>query len=205
MSDTNPNTPTVEELSAQVAALREFRASIAKGFGLGDDAEDAAILSRITDTTKERDESRAEAAKLKGEREAERIDAALRDAFAKSGADPRNAEDFLSLARPLFGVDAKTGAVVTKADAANTIPGASAEAWIVAELHAKRPHWWPTSIGAGARGAGFAANRAADDSCFNPASPAYSFTKQLELEARHGPEFADKARAKYRGRGGAAW
>lgn len=33
-------------------------------------------------------------------------------------------------------------------------PGANAEAWIVAELRAKRPHWWPLSSGGGAKGAG---------------------------------------------------
>jgi hypothetical protein len=195
----------VEELTAQVAALREFRASIAKGFGLGDDAEDAAILSAVGTTTKERDDSRAEAAKVKGERDADKVDAALRDAFAKSGADPRNAEDFLALARPLFGVDAKTGAVATKADAPNTVPGANAEAWIVSELYAKRAHWWPKSVGGGARGAGTTAHTSADDSMFDPASRNYNFTAQLAAEAKYGPEFADKARARYRGRGGAGW
>lgn len=197
MSDTNPNTPTVEELSAQLAALRS---TLAKSVGLGEEADEAAILARITDTTKERDEAKARAADVESRWASEKVDSALRDAFAKSGADPRNAEDFLALARPLFGVDAKTGAVVTKADAPNTVPGQNAEAWIVSELRAKRSHWWPLSLGAGARGAGFTPGAGADDSCFNPASPNYNFTAQLALEARHGAEFADKARAKYRGR-----
>lgn len=155
------------------------------------------------EVAKERDDSRAEAAKLNGERTADKVDAVFRDAFAKSGADPRNSEDFLALARALFTVDAKTGAVVTKSDAPNTVPGANAEAWIVAELRTKRPHWWALSQGAGARGAGYLPSAGADDSCFNPRSPNYNFTAQLAAEARFGPEFADRARQRYGGRGGA--
>jgi hypothetical protein len=199
MSDTNPNTPTVDELSARLAAIRT---GMAKGLGLAEDATDEALLARAAEVAKERDDSRAEVATLKSAADSGKVDAALRDAFAKSGADPRNAEDFLSLARPLFGVDAKTGAVATKADAPNTVPGASAEAWIVAELRAKRPHWWALSTGGGARGAGLTSHGGGDDSCFDPRSPNYNFTRQLEAEAKHGPAFADKARAKYRGRGG---
>lgn len=203
MSDTNPNNPppppTVEELSAQLAALR---ATLAKSVGLGEEADEAAILARITDTTKERDEAKARAADVESRWTGEKVDAALRDAFAKSGADPRNAEDFLALARPLFTVDAKTGAVVTKPDAPNTVPGANAEAWIVAELHSKRPHWWPLSQGAGARGAGFTPSAGADDSCFDPRSPNYNFTAQLAAEAKYGPAFADRARQRFGGRGG---
>lgn len=81
--------------------------------------------------------------------------------------------------------------------------GQSAEAWIVSELRAKRSHWWPTSTGGGARGAGFAPSRGADDSMFNPRSPNYNFTAQLAAEAKYGADFADKARARYHGRGGA--
>lgn len=117
-------------------------------------------------------------------------------------ADPRSAEDFLALARPLFTVDAKTGAVVTKPDAPNTVSGANPEAWIVAELRTKRSHWWALSEGAGARGAGYLPSGGADDSCFNPRSPNYNFTAQLAAEARFGPQFADRARQRYGGRGG---
>lgn len=201
MSDTNPNTPTVEELTAQVAALREFRAGIAKGFGLGDDADDTAILSAVGTAAKERDDSRAEVVKMKGERNAEKIDTALRDAFEKSGAGRENAEDFFMLARPLFTVDEK-GRVVTRSDAENTPPGIDPAAWVVAELQAKRSHWFPPSVGGGARGGGIPPNRV-DDSMFDPRSANYNYTAQLAAEAKYGPEFADKARARYRGRGGA--
>ncbi len=70
------------------------------------------------------------------------------------------------------------------------------------ELRVKRAHWWPLSTGGGARGAGFIPSAGADDSCFDPRSPNYNFTAQLAQEAKFGPQFADKARARYRGRGG---
>lgn len=202
MSDTNPNNtpPTADELTARLAAIRS---GIAKGLGLAEDATDEALLARAAEVAKERDDSRAEVVKLNGERTADKVDATLRDAFAKSGADPRNAEDFLALARPLFTVDAKTGAVVTKPDAPNTVPGANAEAWIVAELRTKRPHWWALSAGGNAKGAGFLPSGGADDSMFNPRSPNYNFTAQLAAEARFGPAFADRARQRYGGRGAA--
>jgi hypothetical protein len=179
--------PTIEQLQATIA---ERDAALAK-------AE-----STLRKVRAKRDAAVAEAAKIRTEREAERIEPALCDAFAKSGADPRSSEDFPALAWPHFTVDAKTGAVVTMPDAANTVPGANAEAWIVAELRVKRSHWWPTSIGAGARGAGFVVNRGPDDSMFNPRSPNYNFTAQLAAEAKYGPAFADRARQRY-GRGGA--
>jgi hypothetical protein len=200
MTTPNPDNlaPTVEELSAQLATLR---ATLAKSLGLGEDADEAAILARVADTTKEAEEAKARAADVESRWASEKVDSALRDAFAKSGADAHNAEDFLALARPLFTVDAKTGAVVTKTDAPNTVPGQNAEAWIVSELRAKRSHWWPKSQGAGARGGGALPSGGADDSCFDPSSPNYNFTKQLAAEAKYGAEFADKARARYRGRG----
>lgn len=36
---------------------------------------------------------------------------------------------------------------------------------------------------------------------FDPRSPNYNFTAHLAAEAKYGPQFADKARARYRGRG----
>lgn len=42
--------------------------------------------------------------------------------------------------------------VVTRDDAADTLPGVEPAAWIVGQLRARRPHNWPTSIGGGASG-----------------------------------------------------
>lgn len=232
MSDTTPNTPTVEELSASAARLRkaleaeraahkatkeasrQFRARIASGLGLGDDANEDAISACLADTeaalaartasiAKERDEARARLAEVESRWASEKVDTALRRAFEQSGARPEHLEDFLLLARPLFSVD-ETGAVRTRKDAKETIPGIDPAAWIHGELKAKRAHYWPTSIGGGSKGGG-SVPVGGDDSCFDPTSPNYNFTKQLALEAKYGSEFADRARARYRGRGGAAW
>lgn len=48
------------------------------------------------------------------------------------------------------------GQVVTKPDAKDTIPNASPAAWVQGELKAKAARFWPTSIGGGAEGGGFA-------------------------------------------------
>ncbi len=175
----------------------DTKAALLKHFP-GSDAEK--VVQR--ELAKERDDARAELTKVKGERDAEKVNAALRSAFEKSGAGREHEEDFLALARPLFTVDAKTGAVVTRADAPNTVAGQNAEAWIVSELRAKRGFWWPMSQGGASRGAGFLPSGGADDSMFNPRSPNYNFTAQLAAEARFGPAFADRARQRY-GRGGA--
>lgn len=199
MTTPDPNTPTpptVEELTAQVAVLSEFRANVAKGFGLDPAAsEDAAILSRITDTTKE-------VSALKSAAEASAVDSALREAFAKSGATGGHYEDFRNLAAEHFHLDPKSGKVVSKPDAPT--PNVDPDTWCVVELRQRRPGWWGLSVGAGARGAGFAPGRV-DDSMFDPRSPNYNFTAQLAAEAKYGADFADKARARYRGRGGASW
>lgn len=222
MSDTNPNhkiTPTERrELKEAFAAFQadpsksgEFVDALRESLGLPEGTEGKDVLLALPrseaekviqrELEKERDDARAELAKVKAERDADKVDSTLRAAFEKSGAGREHLEDFLLLARGLFEVDEK-GGVRTRKDAPNTVAGQSADAWIVAELRAKRSHWFPTSVGGGARGAGMTGHRGADDSMFDPASKSYSFTKQLEAEARYGAEFADKARAKYRGRGG---
>lgn len=199
MSDTNPNNPTAEELSAQLTALR---AGLAKGFGLEESTvTDEVLLARAGEVAKERDEARSKAADVESRWASEKVETALRSAFEKSGAGREHEEDFLLLARGLFEADEK--GVRTRKDAPNTVPGVNAEAWIVAELRVKRSHWWPLSQGAGARGAGFIPSAGADDSCFDPRSPNYNFTAQLAAEAKYGPAFADRARQRFGGRGGA--
>lgn len=205
MSDTpNPNPPappTTDELTAKLATLR---ATLAKSLGLGEDANEAAILARVTEATKERDEARAKAADVESRWASEKVDSALRSAFEKSGAKPEHAEDALTLARGLFTVDEK-GRVVTRKDATNTVPGVDALAWMHGELKTKRPHYWNVSAGGGAgvTGAGLPVNHGGgDDSCFDPMSKNFNFTRQLAAEGKYGSDFADRARAKYRGRGG---
>lgn len=68
--------------------------------------------------------------------------------------------------------------------------GANAEAWIVGELHAKRPHWWPKSVGGGAKGAGPTAHGGADVSCFRDGG---TLTAQVVVVARVGERAAIEA------------
>lgn len=105
------------------------------------------------------------------------------------GAKPEHSEDFLILARPLFGVDEK-GRVATKSDAPDTLPGIDPAAWIVAELQSKRPHYWPLSLGAGAKGAGHWPHAGADASCFREGG---TLTAQMALVARVGERAAIEA------------
>lgn len=192
-----PAPPTVEQLSAQLAAIRS---GIAKSIGLAEDATDEALLARAQEVAKQRDESRAEASALKSAVDAGKVDTALREAFAKSGATAHY-EDFHNLAASHFHVDPKSGKVVTKPDAST--PNVDPETWCVVELRQRRAAWWPVSQGGGlsSRGTGFSAGHA-NDAMYDPRSPQYNFTAQLAHEAKFGSVAADTARAKYRGRGG---
>lgn len=209
MSDTNPNAPTPEDVEKLTKALeaeraehkatkeaaRGFRTRIASGFGLGDDANEDAISARLADTeaalaartasiAKERDEARARLAEVESRWASEKVDSALRAAFEKSGAKPEHLEDFLILARPLFGVDEK-GRVATKSDAPDTLPGIDSSAWVHSELKAKRAHYFPLSSGGGAKGTsgiGYVGGPSID--CFKPGK--HNLTEQFALVSAHG-------------------
>jgi hypothetical protein len=61
---------------------------------------------------------------------------------------PEAQEDVLLYARALFTV-AEDGSVVTK-DAGGVSPGLPPKVWL-SDMAQKRPHWWPLSVGGGAR------------------------------------------------------
>lgn len=199
MTTPNPDnqTPTTEQLTAQLAAIRS---GFAKHLGLEDSATDEAMLARAAELVAERDASRAETSALKSSVDAAKVDTALREAFAKSGATRGHYEDFHNLAASQFHVDPKTGKVVSKPDAST--PNVDPDTWCVAELRQRRPAWWELSTGSGSRGGGFIAGHGVDDSCFDPRSPKFNFTAQCAAEVKYGAAFADAARAKYRGRAG---
>ncbi|MBX3357303.1 MAG: hypothetical protein KF745_02635 [Phycisphaeraceae bacterium] len=159
---------------------------------------EALIAERTKALTAERDAAVAEAAKVRGERAAERIDAALSDAFAKCGAKPEHKADYLTLARGLFTVD-ESGRVVTRKDAADTLPGVEPAAWIVSQLRAQRPHYWPVSVGGGAAG-GRNGIALGDTGCYNPRSPKFNLSDQSRYERRYGKAAADAAIRQYGGR-----
>jgi hypothetical protein len=100
----------------------------------------------------------------------------------------------LAHARSLFTVDEK-GNVRTKTDAPNTIPNADPGAWILTELRVKRPHWWPTSVGGGARGGSGAPapqGLPGNPDCFKP-GPTWNFTQQMVYSKQFGAEAAARA------------
>lgn len=226
MSDTNPN-PSLEEALASVSRLekaldaernahksskesaRQFRATLAQGVGLGEDADAEAISARLADSetiisertasiAKERDEALQRATEVESRWKGEKVDSALRAAFEQSGAGAQHLEDFLLLARGLFEVG-EDGSVRTRSDASDTLPGIDPSAWIHAELKARRSHYWPASVGGGARGAGGGTpGPAGDTSCFKP-GPTWNLTAQFSYEARFGSKAADDARRRYGG------
>lgn len=218
MSDTNPNTD-VEKLTkaleaeraehkATKEAARGFRARVASGFGLGEDTDDETITARMGDTektiadrtaalTKERDDANARAADVESRWAGEKVETALRMAFERSGAKPEHAEDFLLLARGLFGVNEK-GEVRTRKDAKDTIPDVDATTWIHSELKARRAHYFPGNVSGNARGGGTGTNPMGNTDCFKPGRT-WNLTRQFEYEAKYGPTAADAARRRYGG------
>lgn len=223
-------TPPTDDPAASVAKLTEalraereshkstkaqYLAPLRTLANLGDDADldtlTSTLAARLGDADKvvsertaalesERDEAVAKAAKIEQAYASEKVTAALDQAFAASGAQAQNAEDYLALARPLFTLG-DDGQVVTRADAPNTVPGMTPDQWISAQLRQARPHWWPLSTGGGARGTTGTAvpTSAGDSSCFNPRSPNHSITNQFLYEQRFGKAAADAAIARFRG------
>lgn len=192
MSDTNPNTPP---------PVDEFRASVRTALGLPADADDATISGAIAGVSKERDEHKATIESERSARAAERVDSEIRNAFDRTQLDKRNLPDALALMRPLFTVD-EGGRVVSKGGDTGEPSGLSPSDWVASRLPSLRSHWYPTSVGAGAKGGGFSHNTLGDTSAFDPRSPNYSVTRQFQLEVERGTRWADAARAKYRGQGG---
>lgn len=202
MTTPNPNTPPVSDSATppvdEVAKLREFRASIVKGFGLPDDADDAAVLSSLGNVTKERDEHKARADTVVAERNAERLESSIRNAFDRSPLDKRNLPDALALMKPLFHLDDK-GRVVTKGGETGEPAGLTPDEFVASRLGSHRPHWMPVSVGGGAKGGGIHHSSLGDTSAFDPRSPNYSVTRQFQLEVERGTTWADAARRKHGG------
>jgi hypothetical protein len=60
-------------------------------------------------------------------------------------------EDVLMLAERMFEIN-QDGTVTAK-DGVGVTPGVAPEIWLT-EMQQKRPHWWPASVGGGAKGSG---------------------------------------------------
>lgn len=147
MADTPP------ELLAQFASALGIDAATATP-----DAVLAMLNTRLGDATKittERDAAVSEVAKIKNERDAERIDAAISAALGKSPMIQANTLDAMNLMRPLFTVDDR-GRVVTKGSDTGEAPGMDAAQFVAGRLGTLRSHWFAPSQGGGAKGGGIA-------------------------------------------------
>lgn len=175
MSDTAPN------------LLNE----VAKALGIDEaTATPDTILSTLTarlgdaaKITTERDTAVAEVAKIKSEANTARVEAEITSALGKAGICSQNTADAATILRGVLEVTDK-GEVRTKA-APNVVPGQSAEQFIAGQLRTLRPHYWPASVGAGAKGGGYTAHAGADVSCFREGG---RLTDQMAVVARVGEQ-----------------
>lgn len=188
MSDTNP-TPEVERLTAFVGTVRSALA-------LGEDADTDAIAQALAARLGDAAAAVERVKTIEQERTNERIAATVRKALEDSGILPEFMDDALMRANAVGFIVNDKGEVVTKPDAANTIPSASPAAWVQGELKAKAARYWPTSQGGGSKGGGFTPNNLpGDPTCFDPSRP--NLTLALQYEATFGAEAARRAAARY--------
>lgn len=117
---------------------------------------EARIKAKIAPIERERDKLKAEVlerdgrvAELTAKEKTRIIHDHIRKAAGSSKMRETAIEDALMLGERILDVD-ESGNVSTK-DNVGVTPGLSAEVWLT-ELQDKRPHWWPESSGAGAKG-----------------------------------------------------
>lgn len=183
------------ERDAHKATKAQYLAPIRTALGLGEDANldtitatlgtrlgdaDKIVADRTASLTAERDAAVAERDKISGERNAEKIDAAISAALSKSGIIAQNTEDATLILRGVLEVN-KDGRVVTKA-APNVVPGQSAEQFVMGQLKTMRTHYWPGNTSGGARGGSHSAPSGLDVSAFRTGN----VTKMMAAIAAHG-------------------
>lgn len=143
----------VHELADEVDGLRaggkglkegspEFEAAVEKAAA----RKTGPLERQVTTLTRERDEARAEGETAKTELKSTKIRDKVREQLVADKVLDTAQEDALMYAERDFDID-EDGNIVTK----NT--GLTPKDWL-ADLKAKRPHWWPASEGAGSGGGG---------------------------------------------------
>jgi hypothetical protein len=109
----------------------------------------------------------------------------VRSAAIKSKVLDTAQEDVLLLAERMFEINDE--GKVTAKDNVGVTPGVSPEIWLT-EMQQKRPHWWPNSVGGGARGGngvgGFANNPWSAEN--------WNMTEQNRLYLQLGPDKAEQ-------------
>lgn len=214
--DTNTEETSVQKLKsaldkereAHKASRAELLGPIRKALQLADTASldeitkalgdiNGHITAKTTDITAERDAAVAKATKIEGERNAERIEAAIQAGLSKSGMIEQHYEDAASIIRGVVEVN-KDGKVTTKA-ALNIVAGQSVDQFMW-QLRSMRGFYWPMSIGGGSKGNTKPLDSHGDGSMFDPKSANYSLTRQFAAEAVHGKAWADEQIKRYGGR-----
>ena len=97
--------------------------------------------------------------------------------MTKAKVLPEAHDDALLLAERVFEIREDDGAIVTR-DQVGTTPGVDPQVWLT-EMRERRPHWWPSSQGGGAKGSG--AGLDAVDNPWNPKAP--NLTEQARIMA----------------------
>lgn len=110
---------------------------------------------------------------------------AIRDTITKAALNAKIEQtaitDAIIIGLAEFEVDEESGAITHKET------GLDAEAWLIDQKD-KRPHWWPRSVGGGARGGGVSEHGET-----NPWSPAHwNVTTQGQFIRTHGTEKAER-------------
>ena len=109
----------------------------------------APLERQISTLTTERDEARNEVAQFKTKDTRRTIHDHIRKAATAAKIRDTAMDDAMLVGENIFMVD-EEGRVVTK-DGVGVTPGVEASVWLT-EVKNTRPHWWPESQGAGARG-----------------------------------------------------
>lgn len=111
----------------------------------------------------------------------------VRRALTAAKVIPEAHDDALMLAERVMEVT-EEGAVVTR-DGVGVAPGLDPAGWL-GEIQDKKPHWWPASVGGGARGS---AGPGAALGGKNPWSPkSWNMTEQGQYVRTHGMEKAKR-------------
>lgn len=193
-----------DDVTEQLASIPELR-KIAESKGVDEDQIANMVRDRVErETAKEqRKREKAEAERDEALGQVEQFKAAevrrsiIADVTAAAqskaiGLRAEAIEDACELGLRLF-ERTEDGDTVTR-DGVGVTPGLTPEDWLD-ELREKKPHWWPESVGAGARGSGRGGGLDAKGACFS--HEGWDVTAQGRLVRDVGEAKAKEIAARY--------
>lgn len=110
------------------------------------------LTRKVTDTEKKLAEKETEIGSLKTSITSGTIDRSVRDSAVAEKVLSTALADVVRASRGLFEIEEGTNKPITK-DGVGVTAGLSPKEWL-AEMKDEAPHWWPVSVGSGARGGG---------------------------------------------------